>query len=87
LKAMRQRYGDRLYTAYGFRDAFNPSFITTATPNGWFDKDYLGIDQGPIVLMIENLRSGFVWRIMKRCPVILRGIREAGFTGGWLDAH
>jgi hypothetical protein len=87
LKAMRVRYGDQLYTEYGFRDAFNPSFVTPGTPAGWFDKDYLGIDQGPIVLMIENTRSGFVWRIMRRSPCIVQGFRRAGFTGGWLDAH
>ncbi|MDH3252753.1 MAG: Tat pathway signal protein, partial [Ignavibacteria bacterium] len=47
LKAMRNKYGDALYTSYGFRDAFNPTFVTERTPNGWFDEDYLGIDQGP----------------------------------------
>ena len=87
LKAMRQIYGDQMYTDYGFRDAFYPSFITAQTPNGWFDKDFIGIDQGPIALMIENLRTGFVWRIAKRCPAIVRGFRRAGFTGGWLDVH
>jgi len=53
---------------------------------GWFDVDYLGIDQGPILLMIENYRTGFVWTVMKRNPHIVRGLQRAGFTGGWLDA-
>jgi hypothetical protein len=87
LKAIRQRYGGRIYGEFGFRDAFNPTFITQQTPQGWFDTDYLGIDQGPIVLMIENLRSEFVWRILKRNPVIRQGLRRAGFTGGWLEAR
>jgi hypothetical protein len=52
---------------------------------GWFDDDYLGIDQGPILGMAENFRSGLVWRVMRRNPHVVRGLRAAGFTGGWLD--
>ncbi len=52
---------------------------------GWYDTDYLGIDQGPIVIMIENLRSGLVWNTLRRNPHITRGLKRAGFTGGWLD--
>jgi hypothetical protein len=85
LKAMRNKYGDRLWTRYGFVDAFNPTYVTPSTPHGWFDHDYLGIDQGPIVLMIENHRNGFVWEVMKKNPYIIRGLKRAGFTGGWLD--
>jgi hypothetical protein len=39
---------------------------------------------GPIVLMIENYRSGFLWQLMRRCPYIIKGLRRAGFAGGWL---
>ena len=95
LMAMRERYGDRLFTEYGFRDAFNPSF-TFADANvkqnsevndmGWFDHDFLGIDQGPILLMAENHRSDLVWETMRRSPYIVRGLKRAGFTGGWLDS-
>jgi hypothetical protein len=94
LLAMRRAYGESLFGTYGFRDAFNPSF-TFDTPVqhgrvvpglGWFDTDYLGIDQGPIVAMIENARSGLVWETMKRNPHVARGLRAAGFTGGWLDS-
>ncbi len=46
--------------------------------------DYLGIDQGPIVAMIENYRSGLIWKLMQRNPHIRRGLERAGFTGGWL---
>ncbi len=85
LKAMRRLYGDKLFTEFGFRDAFNPTYLTPETPDGWFDKDNLGIDQGPIVLMAENLRNEFVWRVMRKNPYIIDGLRKAGFSGGWLD--
>ncbi|MCK9408555.1 MAG: glucoamylase family protein [Bacteriovoracaceae bacterium] len=86
LKAMKNKYGDKLWTKYGFLDAFNPTYITPKTPNGWFDHDYIGIDQGPIALMIENYRNGFVWEVMKKNPYIVKGLKKAGFTGGWVDA-
>lgn len=85
VKAMRNKYGEKLWTRYGFLDAFNPTYITPETPDGWFDKDYLGIDQGPIVLMLENYRTGLVWEVMKRNPYVVQGLRRAGFRGGWLD--
>lgn len=86
LKAIRAKYGSDVWRQYGFIDAFNPTFITDRTgPRGWFNIDYLGIDQGPIVIMIENLRSGFVWGVMKKNTHIVRGLRRAGFKRGWLD--
>jgi hypothetical protein len=85
VKAMRRKYGAQLYTEYGFHDAFNPTFVTAATPGGWFDPDYLGIDQGPIALMIGNARDGIVWRVLRSNPSIVEGLRRAGFTGGWLE--
>ena len=92
LLAMRTTYGNHLFSTYGFLDAFNPTFTAvgqqqtgTVDPAlGWFDVDYLGIDQGPILLMVENYRTGFVWTVMKRNPHIVRGLQRAGFTGGWL---
>jgi len=51
---------------------------------GWVDGDYLGIDQGAIVVMMENWRTGLVWSTMQRNPHIRRGLQRAGFTGGWL---
>jgi len=86
LKAMRQKYGALLWKEYGFVDSFNPTFVNPSTnPEGWFDRDYIGIDQGPIAIMIENLRSGLVWNVMKRNPYILSGLKKAGFQGGWLE--
>jgi hypothetical protein len=93
LHEMRRRYGDHLFGEYGFLDAFNPTFTFTdvtlqhgrVVPGiGWIDGDYLGIDQGPILLMLENYRSELVWQTMKRNPHIVRGLCRAGFTGGWL---
>jgi hypothetical protein len=92
IRAMRERYGDALYQRYGFLDAFNPTLRVTLPLHhgrvdstlGWFDADYLGIDQGPIVAMIENFRSDLVWKTMRKNTYIVRGLRRAGFTGGWL---
>ena len=89
---MHDRYGERLFRRYGFIDAFNPTFAAagvpprrgTIHPDGWFVDDYLGIDQGPIVLMAENHRSGLVWEVMKKNPHIVRGLCRAGFDGGWV---
>ncbi|TIT87292.1 MAG: hypothetical protein E5W55_28905, partial [Mesorhizobium sp.] len=44
----------------------------------------VGINQGPIALMIENYRSDFLWRLMRRVPAITAGLQRAGFSGGWL---
>ncbi len=52
---------------------------------GWFDSDYVGIDQGPILAMVENYRTGLIWKIMSRNPYIRAGLDKAGFKGGWLD--
>jgi hypothetical protein len=54
--------------------------------NGWVATDYLGIDQGPILLQAANYRSDFVWRYMRRAPAIRRGLERADFTGGWLTS-
>jgi hypothetical protein len=94
LMAMREDYGDRLFGRYGFVDALNPTLRVVSPVHhgavdstlGWFDTDYLGIDQGPILAMIENHRSGLVWRTMHRNPHLVRGLKRAGFTGGWLDS-
>ena len=95
LKEIRRRYGSALYGRYGFLDSFNPTLASSArkllhgriVPGvGWIDGDYLGIDQGPIVAMIENHRSDLVWRVMRKSPYIRHGLQRAGFRGGWLDA-
>lgn len=87
LRSMRALHGDRLFRVYGFADAFNMTYRTARWPHGWFDSDYIGIDQGPIAIMIENLRNGFVWETMKKNPYIAKGLRRAGFSGGWLGGR
>lgn len=69
---------------YGFKCSYNPTF-TAADGKGWISKGYYGLDQGPIVMMIENYRSGFIWSLMRRCPYIVKGLRRAGFRNGWLS--
>jgi len=71
---------------YGFKPSFNQSFAKPDSPTGWWVTPYhFGIDQGPVVLMIENYRTGLMWDLMRRCPAIVSGLRRAGFAGGWLS--
>jgi hypothetical protein len=67
-------YRPQLWGPYGWRDAFNPT-------QNWYGPDVIGIDQGPIILMIENHLNGAVWQRMMRNPDIQRGLQRAGFTG------
>jgi hypothetical protein len=70
---------------YGFKPSFNRTFAVEGSPTGWWVSPYhFGIDQGPVVLMVENYRTGLLWNIMRRCPAIVNGLRRAGFSGGWL---
>jgi hypothetical protein len=72
--------------AYGFKASFNPTHPgEPGNPFGWWVSPcHFGLNEGPIVLMIENYASGLVWRLMRGCRPILDGLRRAGFTGGWL---
>jgi hypothetical protein len=91
-EALRKQPG--VFDRYGFRDSFNPSFTysdlrletgSVDRKHGWVAKDYLGIDQGPILLQAANYRDDFVWKYIRRAPAIRRGLQRAGFTGGWLS--
>jgi hypothetical protein len=88
---MYHRFGASIYSSYGFRDAFNASFRSSSESQarhpadaGWVDPDYLGIDQGPILAMIENYRSELIWRVMRDSTYLRTGLERAGFAGGWL---
>ncbi|HEY7517187.1 MAG TPA: glucoamylase family protein [Methylomirabilota bacterium] len=89
---MHRRFGQHIYSDYGFLDAFNRTFTYDVplrhgrhVPGfGWVADDYLGIDQGAILAMIENYRSAMVWRVMRTNPHLRRGLQQAGFSGGWL---
>jgi hypothetical protein len=65
-----------------FSSGFNPTL--PAEGGGWLSEGYYGLDQGLLVMMIENHRTGLLWEITRRCPAIRAGLTGAGFTGGWL---
>jgi hypothetical protein len=70
---------------YGFKPSFNPTYLDAVSSTGWWVTPYhFGVDQGPVILMIENYRTGLIWNIMRRCPYIVAGLRRAGFRGGWV---
>lgn len=73
IKSIIEKYGEKLWGKYGFYDAFNP------TAN-WINDDYIGIDQGPMLIMIENFRTGLVWNYMMKDPIIQKGLNKLGFT-------
>jgi hypothetical protein len=73
LQAFYSRFRTHIWTEYGFRDSFN-------LEDSWYDTDELGIDQGPIVIMIENYRNQKVWRLFMQNPEAQRGLQRAGFV-------
>jgi len=72
LLSMREKMGDKVWTKYGFVDAFNPKL-------NWFATDILGINQGISVLMAENLRSGFAWQYFMKNREIVHAMNEVQF--------
>lgn len=77
LKAMYHKFKDRLWGRYGFSDAFN-------LDRNWYSQEVLGIDQGPILLMIENYRSELIWELFMQHPAVIRGMERIGFRPGTL---
>ena len=70
---------------YGFKASFNPTFPGNAdSPKSWVSPWHFGLNQGPIILMIENHRTSLLWRLMRNCLYTNNGLQRAGFTGGWL---
>ncbi|MBY5866734.1 glucoamylase family protein [Rhizobium leguminosarum] len=82
-KALLTTYPNLLLEG-GFPGGFNPT-VKTKRPEGWVDDRTVGIDQGLVVMTIENDRSDFIWKLMRQSPVIRLGLERAGFTGGWLE--
>ena len=71
---------------YGFKATFNRTFPAHPhRPYGWMSPWHVGLNQGPIVMMIENHRTGLLWQLMQRSEPMVRGLRRAGFSGGWLS--
>ena len=80
IKAMRHWYSDmrdKVWGEYGFYDAFSE------TAN-WYPQRYLAIDQGPIVVMIENYRSGLLWHLFMSCPEVQAGLKKLNFQSPYL---
>jgi len=80
MKAMRHWYKnmkDSIYGFYGFYDAFSEH-------HNWYPKKYLAIDQGPIIVMMENYRTGLLWKLFMSCPEIQNGLTKLGFESPWL---
>ncbi|HEY0067090.1 MAG TPA: glucoamylase family protein [Flavisolibacter sp.] len=72
LKYFYYKLGDRMWKEYGFIDAFS-------IKDAWFAESFLAIDQGPIIVMIENYRSGLLWNLFMSCPEVKAGMRNLGF--------
>jgi len=80
MKALKHFYndlGDKIWSEYGFTDAFNET-------KNWYATSHLAIDQGPIVVMIENYRSGLMWKLFMSCPEIQNGLKKLDFESPWL---
>jgi hypothetical protein len=73
LRNVKDRYGDRCWSRYGFVNAFNPL-------KNWYDGDVIGIDTGITMIMAENLRTGFVWNTFMKNREAQTGMQRAGFT-------
>ena len=71
-------------TRCGFAASFNPLFRDSSRLGFWRSRYNFGLNHGPIILMIENYRSGLLWDLMRGCRPIGKGLRRAGFAGGWL---
>jgi hypothetical protein len=79
---MQLRYPEILSESR-YASGFNPS-LATANHRGWVSPGHFGLDQGIVVMMIENHRTELIWRLMRDCPYMRAGLRRAGFRGGWL---
>jgi len=80
MKALKHFYydlGDKIWSEYGFVDDFNET-------KNWYGKSHLAIDQGPIIVMIENYRSGLLWKLFMSCPEVKMGLKKLGFESPWL---
>lgn len=77
LKHFYNNLGDKIWSEYGFIDAFNET-------RGWYAKSHLAIDQGPIIVMIENYRTGLMWKLFMSCPEVQEGLKRLGFESPWM---
>jgi len=82
VRNMVARYPEML-TSRRFASGFNPT-LAGADSRAWVSRGHYGLDQGIVMLMIENFRTEMIWRLMRKCPFVTTGLRRAGFRGGWL---
>lgn len=82
IRHFRERYPE-IVNEYRLPSGFNPTLVPDGS-QGWISEGCLGLDQGIVVLMIENYRSGLIWKLMRQCPYTGIGLRSADFRGGWL---
>jgi hypothetical protein len=82
IRRLCDRYPE-VVNEYRLPSGFNPTLVSNGS-QGWIGEGYFGLDQGIVVLMIENYRSQLTWQLMRQCPYIGNGLRSAGFRGGWL---
>ena len=80
LKYFYRTYGSELWGDFGFRDAFNLTYSSKGVSGRWFSDGYLAIDQGPIIVMIENYRSGLLWNLFMANPEIQTALNAIGFV-------
>jgi hypothetical protein len=82
MRNMLMRY-PQMMVDHRLASSFNASVLVDGQP--WISNGYYGLDQGIVVMMIENHRSGLIWQLMRSNPYISEGLRQAGFDGGWLQ--
>jgi hypothetical protein len=82
VRSMSARYPE-LLSGQRYASSFNPT-VAGADQRAWVSSGHYGLDQGIVVMMIENHRTQLIWRLMRGCPSITTGLRRAGFRGGWL---
>lgn len=78
LRHMLRVHGKQIWTPFGFVDAFNEQ-------RNWVAKSFIAIDQGPIVVMMENHRTGLMWKLFMSAPEVQNGLRKLGFTSPYLQ--
>ena len=86
IRHMIEKLGEKGLCKYGFDASYNPAFHqSNGTYEGWLSPWVFGLNQGSTIMMIENYQSTLIWKTMSKCSYLIKGLRAAGFEGGWLD--
>jgi hypothetical protein len=70
---------------YGLVASYNPTYPDSSKLHAWASPWIFGLNEGPMLMMIENFHTELIWKTVRRCSYIVKGLRRAGFRGGWLD--